>query len=281
MIGRGHVQRMFSDAYDGTLSGDARARFEEHLRRCERCSGSYARYCESIGVLASLPVARMPRRVHIPADAALRSISSGQRRSSLRFVAPLSGFAVAAAVVAIAVISLHNVHLGGGAGGAASDGLQHGAAAGPLTAGCAVQLSPSVGLPQEGSAVSSRGPSTEARDAVVPTTELLLTSQTASAAPGSMFNVVASLVNTAATSAPGAAGGAPVCVSLTADIGGVTVPYAVPTAAGSSAASSSLPLRFDVPASVVPGSVLRVTVSAYTEGQVRPPVTAVLLIPVE
>jgi len=64
-----HVEGLFSAAYDGELSGDARAAFDRHLAECSACAAAFAQLSTAADALRELGPARMPRPVRLPEGA--------------------------------------------------------------------------------------------------------------------------------------------------------------------------------------------------------------------
>jgi hypothetical protein len=61
-----HVEGLFSAAYDGELSADARAAFDRHLAECPDCAAGFAQLTTAVDALRELGPARMPRPVRLP-----------------------------------------------------------------------------------------------------------------------------------------------------------------------------------------------------------------------
>jgi hypothetical protein len=64
-----HVEGLFSAAYDGELTGDARAAFDRHLAECSACAAAFAQLTTAVDALRELGPARMPRPVRLPEGA--------------------------------------------------------------------------------------------------------------------------------------------------------------------------------------------------------------------
>ncbi|MGD1054327.1 MAG: zf-HC2 domain-containing protein [Candidatus Dormibacteria bacterium] len=62
----GHVEPLFSAAYDGELSPDARGAFDRHLAECSACATAYAELTTAVDALREQPAARMPHPVRLP-----------------------------------------------------------------------------------------------------------------------------------------------------------------------------------------------------------------------
>jgi hypothetical protein len=62
----GHVESLFSAAYDGELSPDARAAFDRHLGECSTCAAAFAELTTAVDALREQPTARMPHPVRLP-----------------------------------------------------------------------------------------------------------------------------------------------------------------------------------------------------------------------
>jgi hypothetical protein len=61
-----HVEALFSAAYDGELSRDARAAFDRHLGECSACAAAFAELTTAVDALREQPPARMPYPVRLP-----------------------------------------------------------------------------------------------------------------------------------------------------------------------------------------------------------------------
>jgi len=62
----GHVESLFSAAYDGELSPDARAAFDRHVGECSTCAAAFAELTTAVDALREQPPARMPHPVRLP-----------------------------------------------------------------------------------------------------------------------------------------------------------------------------------------------------------------------
>ena len=62
----GHVLSLFSAAYDGELSQDARSGFDRHLGECSACAAAFAELTTAVDALREQPPARMPHPVRLP-----------------------------------------------------------------------------------------------------------------------------------------------------------------------------------------------------------------------
>ncbi|MGD0448956.1 MAG: zf-HC2 domain-containing protein [Candidatus Dormibacteria bacterium] len=62
----GHVESLFSAAYDGELSPDARTAFDRHLGECSACAAAFAEVTTAVDALREQPGARMPHPVRLP-----------------------------------------------------------------------------------------------------------------------------------------------------------------------------------------------------------------------
>jgi hypothetical protein len=116
-----HLDRLFSEAYDGALEGQRRARFDEHLATCERCAAAFADYAAALDVVRTAAPARMPVPVHLPPGAPqpqrARFTWPAITWSPARIATAATGLAAAAAlVIALSVTVAHrgnsNVTLG-------------------------------------------------------------------------------------------------------------------------------------------------------------------------
>jgi len=67
MSGTPHVDPLFSAAYDGTLAGAERARFDAHLAACPACASAFSEMATAVDAVRELGPARMPRTVVLPA----------------------------------------------------------------------------------------------------------------------------------------------------------------------------------------------------------------------
>ena len=97
-----HVERLFSAAYDGELSPEARAGFDRHLAECPACAAGFARLTTAVDVLREQGSARMPRPVRLPEGSPV-----GRRRLAGLLARPrwshgLSGGLAGAGMVALA-----------------------------------------------------------------------------------------------------------------------------------------------------------------------------------
>jgi Putative zinc-finger len=63
-----HQTERFSDALDRALTSSEQREFDQHISACGECAAAYSQYRETIGKVRSLPMAKMPVPVRIPAD---------------------------------------------------------------------------------------------------------------------------------------------------------------------------------------------------------------------
>jgi predicted anti-sigma-YlaC factor YlaD len=113
----GHVESLFSAAYDGELSADARAAFDRHLGECSACAAAFAELTTAVDALREQPTARMPHPVRLPEGSPIPErrwfevaarLSQGRR---LLTGLTAAGLVAAAAVAAVVVVG----HLNPGA----------------------------------------------------------------------------------------------------------------------------------------------------------------------
>jgi anti-sigma factor RsiW len=125
MVNR-HVESLFSAAYDGELSPDARAAFDRHLGECSACAAGFAEMTTAVDALREQPPARMPHPVRLPEGSPVPARGwfglPGRLPQGRRFVAGLTaaGLVAAAGVAAIVVLNAGSVpgtdHYSSGAG---------------------------------------------------------------------------------------------------------------------------------------------------------------------
>jgi anti-sigma factor RsiW len=111
MVSR-HVEALFSAAYDGELSPDARGAFDRHLAECPACAAAFAALTTAVDALREQPAARMPHPVRLPEGSPVperRWFGLPARIPRGRLVAGLS----AAGVVAVAGVATALVISGG------------------------------------------------------------------------------------------------------------------------------------------------------------------------
>ena len=134
----GHVASLFSAAYDGELSADARAAFDRHLGECSACAAAFAELTTAVDALREQPTARMPHPVRLPEGSPIPErrwfevparLSQGRR---LLTGLTAAGLVAAAAVAAVVVVG----HLNSGTvvPSSSSAGMSSGVALAPGTA---------------------------------------------------------------------------------------------------------------------------------------------------
>jgi hypothetical protein len=134
----GHVESLFSAAFDGELSPDARAAFDRHLGECSACAAAFAELITAVDALREQPTARMPHPVRLPEGSPVPErrwfgvparLSQGRR---LLTGLTAAGLVAAAAVAAVVVVG----HLNSGAvvPSSSSAGMSSGVALAPGTA---------------------------------------------------------------------------------------------------------------------------------------------------
>ena len=109
-----HVDALFGVAYDGRLDDGQRRRFDAHLASCERCALAFADHCAAGDALRSLPMARMPVPVRLPAHAPRTAHRNLAERLGLPSGVTLSLVGAAAAAVVVGGIVLATHHSGNG-----------------------------------------------------------------------------------------------------------------------------------------------------------------------
>lgn len=293
---RDHVSDLFSAAYDGGLSSEQAERFSAHIERCAACATDYDAFRQSLLALRATPRARMPRPVHIPSTppvAEQRPGAAWWQRIRMRRLVP--GGATAIAAVAAAVILVLVTRQASGLQ-PSNRPLSAGALATPTAGACPSALSsaavagPPAGYQHRASAA----------DPGRPGQELVLATQSGSAAPGAAVVVYAQLsVPRPSAAAPGATAsglevGAVPCVSVTGlSSSGTPAALAAPGVFGGAAPNGSNPvgraqaaqalLTFTVPPGTAPGTQLHVvaTVPPGYPDAGEPPLTADLIITVQ
>jgi hypothetical protein len=110
----GHVESLFSAAYDGELSPDARAAFDRHLGECSPCAAAFAELTTAVDALREQPPARMSHPVRLPEGSPIPErrwfevparLSQGRR---LLTGLTAAGLVAAAAVAAVVVVGHFN-----------------------------------------------------------------------------------------------------------------------------------------------------------------------------
>jgi hypothetical protein len=101
MVSDGHVEGLFSAAFDGELGEDARASFDRHLAGCSACAAAFAELTTAVDALREMGPARMPRPVRLPEGV------PGPRRRLLRLPARLpSGRGLVAGLAAVGMVAV-------------------------------------------------------------------------------------------------------------------------------------------------------------------------------
>ena len=133
-MGERHLDRLFSEAYDGALRGGDRQRFEGHLAGCEQCSRAFDEFRTALDAVHDLHVARMPVPVILPASPPAVEPGRRGRWRGLRAAAmgprPLGAATVLAAAGVLAVVIAGHVHLGGNSSSSDASRLSLGTSAG-------------------------------------------------------------------------------------------------------------------------------------------------------
>jgi hypothetical protein len=109
----GHVESLFSAAYDGELGADARAAFDRHLGECSACAAAFAELTTAVDALREQPTARMPHPVRLPEGSPVperRWFEVAARLSQGRRL--LTGLTAAGLVAAAAVAAIVVLHAG-------------------------------------------------------------------------------------------------------------------------------------------------------------------------
>ena len=97
-----HVERLFSAAYDGELSPQARAGFDRHLAECPACAAAFAELTTAVDVLREQAPARMPRPIRLPEGSPAAQPRLGGLFARPRWSHGLTGGLAAAGMVAVA-----------------------------------------------------------------------------------------------------------------------------------------------------------------------------------
>jgi hypothetical protein len=135
----GHVESLFSAAYDGELSPDARAAFDRHLGECSACAAAFAELTTAVDTLREQPRAQMPHPVRLPEGSPVPGrrwfevparLSQGRRRLAGLTAAGL----VVAAAAAAAVVVVGHLNSGTVVPSSSSAGMSSGVALAPGTA---------------------------------------------------------------------------------------------------------------------------------------------------
>ena len=316
MSQRRHVDDLFTDAFDDTLSPIDDARFRAHMASCKDCSAAFAEYTATVEALREMPKARMARVVHLPSTPPVAE-ETARRRVSIGWLNPggllrrfpATALAGAAAVVLIVIALAHGAGSTSPTGQTAANGDQGGPVPavgqpGSTTqdAACASQVTAVVG---------SSPPAGFSQPEVVaapslPGARLVLSASALSPAAGQKVDLYAefslpqvSVVLPGSTSPTTATHSLRPCVTVTdggKQLGltgappiygsngpGSDVPSPESPAPGGAVAGSTggTPIfAFTVPAGTAPGTVLHVvaTVPAGYEGFGSPALTATITI---
>ena len=277
-----HVHDLFSAAYDGTLGGAQAERFRAHVDTCPECAQAYDVFRTSVDAVRALPAARMPLPVHLPSDAPVpeQTLAARLRRlPRFRFVPGAATGVAAVAAAAIVVLALN--HQGGG-NVATNRGIGPNANSVAGGAPACPQPVPASANPASPTAYQHR---VSASDRGRPGQELVLATQTGSAAPGTQVLVYARLsVPQPSAGAPGAAaarsaapvnttavvpclrvsGAGPLAfapahsVKTDGNAAAPVVPNGLSQAPGIPAGSEAIQ-AFTIPAGTAPGTVLYIT----------------------
>ncbi|MGI8846832.1 MAG: zf-HC2 domain-containing protein [Candidatus Dormibacteria bacterium] len=100
-----HVQQQFSEAFDGDLKDKDRVAFDAHLAACAACADRWREFRTVLDAVHSLPVARMPRPVVLPAAPPLAPGREGLL-GRLRARAGGPTIAIAAMLAAVMVLAV-------------------------------------------------------------------------------------------------------------------------------------------------------------------------------
>lgn len=114
-MGERHVEELHSRAYDDALSEAERARYEDHLARCEACAATAEELRVAIDAVRAMPAARMPVRVVLPATPPVAERRAWLSPLRLPRPGPVWGAGAMAAVGIAAVVVAVHLHGGGGA----------------------------------------------------------------------------------------------------------------------------------------------------------------------
>jgi len=284
----GHVESLFSAAYDGELSAGARASFDRHLAECSSCAAAFAQLTTAVDALRELGPARMPRPVHLPEGSPVAARHFAGLRDRLprrqRLLAGLSAVGVLAAAGVAAVVVIGHLQPGPNFSAASSaaapaGGVPGRAALGPVPsssacAGGCFAAAPSTACLME---PLSTGAAEAVAAAQVPAgfgdidthddgiTNVVLATQASSFAPGATVYIYARLIDDAsgAVSLPCTYLSGPAVPAPEANAGqevslpGATIPA---TPAARITVDGQPVLQAKVPASAVPGETFAVIV---------------------
>ena len=297
-----HVERLFSAAYDGELSPQARAGFDRHLAECPACAAAFAELTTAVDVLREQGPARMPRPVRLPegSPAAQRGLSGLLARP--RWGHGLTGGLAAAGMVAAvagvtAVVVVGHLNPGletrsptAGYSAPLEAGVSHGSAAQPVAgvnggagacpgAGCP---SPTVATVPVGTCAATALGTSAASAAEIPTgfnnrdsnddgtTRVVIATQASSFTPGETVDVYARVIDddTGAVYLP--------CTSLEAAVSGSSNALALPfeailaTPAPGIAVGGEPVLQVTLPVSTATGQTYQIVVEVpVSAGEAR------------
>jgi len=134
----GHVESLFSAAYDGELSPDARAAFDRHLGECSACAAAFAELTTAVDTLREQPRAQMPHPVRLPEGSPVpgrRWFEVPARLSQgRRLLAGLTAAGLVVAAAAAAVVVVGHLNSGTVVPSSSSAGMSSGVALAPGTA---------------------------------------------------------------------------------------------------------------------------------------------------
>ena len=279
----GHVESLFSAAYDGELSADARAAFDRHLGECSACAAAFAELTTAVDALREQPTARMPHPVRLPEGSPVperRWFEVPARLSQGRRLLPgltAAGLVAAAAVAAVVVVGHLNsgtvVPSSSSAGMSSGVALAPGAAIrAPLPSPQSASLLPELGLvpvcspkalpisKAEALGIPTGFPNHATEDNGVSTG--VVATQASSFAPGGTVDIYARLIDdsSGAVSLPCTfLVGPPPVSSSGADEGTVV---AVPTPVAGLTVDGQPLLQVTVPATAVAGQSFEIVVSS-------------------
>jgi hypothetical protein len=116
MVNR-HVESLFSAAYDGELSPDARAAFDRHLGECSGCAAAFAELTTAVDALREQHPARMLHPVRLPEGSPVSERRwLGLPASLLRGRRLLTGLTAAGVVAAAGVAAIVVLNAGSAPG---------------------------------------------------------------------------------------------------------------------------------------------------------------------
>jgi anti-sigma factor RsiW len=139
----GHIEELFSAAYDGVLSPAERTDFDRHVAECGACDTGYTEFRAAIDAVHELGLVRMPHPVRLPADPGVEPRRTWADRV-LAWRQPMIALGAVAAVALVLVVATAQLRPHGGVGSAASSSAGGAGLAGPAYA-------PSISSPCSGS----------------------------------------------------------------------------------------------------------------------------------